>query len=109
MGSSLDAETDIYCDDGLGAALGRLEDELHFVLITSYARLHPLEERPAGAPLTTLGEGGRLAVVVAPSAHPKCVRCWHHREDVGSHPDHPQICARCVENVAGDGEPRGHA
>ncbi|MES9848885.1 MAG: zinc finger domain-containing protein, partial [Candidatus Thiodiazotropha sp.] len=38
-----------------------------------------------------------------------CVRCWHHREDVGSNAEHPQLCGRCVENVDGDGEPRHFA
>ena len=46
---------------------------------------------------------------VAPSEYPKCIRCWHHREDVGANTDHPQICARCVENVVGDGEVRRYA
>jgi isoleucyl-tRNA synthetase len=50
-----------------------------------------------------------LAVRVAPSAHAKCVRCWHHRPDVGTHADHPELCGRCVENVAGPGETRRFA
>jgi isoleucyl-tRNA synthetase len=29
----------------------------------------------------------------------KCERCWHWETDVGSHPDHPTICARCVKAV----------
>ncbi|HXR07249.1 MAG TPA: isoleucine--tRNA ligase [Candidatus Acidoferrum sp.] len=29
----------------------------------------------------------------------KCERCWHWETDVGSNPDHPAICARCVEAV----------
>ena len=29
----------------------------------------------------------------------KCERCWHWETDVGSNPDHPTICARCVEAV----------
>jgi len=104
--SSLDAELDLYCDDALLGPLSRLGDELRFALITSYARLHPIAERPADAVDTEL-EG--LAVRVSPSAHPKCVRCWHHREDVGSHADHPDLCGRCVDNVQGDGEVREFA
>jgi isoleucyl-tRNA synthetase len=45
-------------------------------------------------------------VVVKASAFDKCVRCWHHRPEVGTHSDHPQLCGRCVENVDGDGESR---
>lgn len=29
----------------------------------------------------------------------KCARCWHYETDVGSNPDHPTICGRCVEAV----------
>jgi isoleucyl-tRNA synthetase len=29
----------------------------------------------------------------------KCERCWHWETDVGSSPEHPTICARCVEAV----------
>jgi isoleucyl-tRNA synthetase len=29
----------------------------------------------------------------------KCERCWHWETDVGVNPEHPTICARCVEAV----------
>lgn len=74
-----------------------------FLLITSAARLHPLARRAAEAVDSGI-EG--LALAVAPSAHAKCVRCWHHREDVGRDSAHPQLCSRCVENVARGGERR---
>ena len=108
IGSSLDAEVDLYCDSAWLEKLGRLEDELRFVLITSYARLHPLEQRPEGAMDIDL-DGAKLGIRVAPSAYAKCVRCWHHREDVGSSSQHPELCGRCIENVDGDGEPRRFA
>ncbi len=106
IGSSLDAEVELYCEADLLATLQRLGQELRFVLITSYAHTHPATARPVDAVPTAL-EG--LWVVVVPSAHAKCVRCWHHREDVGSNKQHPQICARCVENVVGGGELRRYA
>jgi isoleucyl-tRNA synthetase len=106
IGSALDAEVDLYCDTELHDLLARLEDELRFVLITSYARLHPLSEKPAQAVET---EMDGLFVQAAKSGHEKCERCWHRREDVGGNPDHPQLCSRCVQNVDGDGEPRGLA
>jgi len=43
------------------------------------------------------------------SADEKCVRCWHHRDDVGSNAEHPELCGRCVENVIGSGEERHYA
>jgi isoleucyl-tRNA synthetase len=29
----------------------------------------------------------------------KCVRCWHWRQDVGQHPEHPTLCGRCVARI----------
>ncbi|MBI5451184.1 MAG: isoleucine--tRNA ligase [Gammaproteobacteria bacterium] len=113
IGSSLDAEVDLYCSDDLLQALSKLGDELRFVLITSYARVHPLAQRSDDAieaaiedpavPVATLWIRARA------SAHAKCVRCWHHREDVGSHHQHPELCGRCVDNVEGAGEQRHYA
>jgi isoleucyl-tRNA synthetase len=108
IGSSLDAEVDLYCDAGWLGRLSRLEDELRFVLITSYARLHPLGEQPSEAISVDLN-GTQMAIRVTPSDYGKCVRCWHHREDVGGDVDHPELCGRCVENVDGSGEQRRYA
>ncbi len=106
IGSSLDAEIDLYCDGELYETLVSLGDELRFAFITSYARLHKSEQRPESASEATLANGTAFYISTAASGHPKCVRCWHHREDVGSHSEHPELCGRCVENVVGNGEPR---
>ena len=106
IGSALDAELDLYCDASLQAQLAKLEDELRFVLITSYARVHPIAECPADAAATDLPG---VAVRITPSACGKCVRCWHHREDVGANATHPELCGRCVTNVEGPGEVRKYA
>jgi len=109
IGSSLDAEVDLYCGSELYAQLAKLEDELRFVLITSYARIHKVDTPPAKGKHLTLSNNDELWILAAASGHEKCVRCWHHREDVGSHSEHPELCGRCVENVDGDGEQRKHA
>ena len=106
IGSGLDAELDLYCDDGLLRTLAHLAEELRFVLLTSEVRLHGYAERPDSA-LDTEIPG--LAVRVSACAHPKCTRCWHHRPDVGHHPEHPELCGRCVDNVTGSGEVRRFA
>ena len=106
IGSGLDAEVDIYGDEAWLKRLRRLGDELRFVFITSYVRLHPLSEKTSDSVDTEI-KG--LAVRAVPSAFPKCIRCWHHREDVGKSREHPQICGRCVQNVAGPGETRSYA
>ncbi|HEY5644857.1 MAG TPA: isoleucine--tRNA ligase, partial [Pseudomonadales bacterium] len=108
IGSSLDAEVDLYAGEDLRKMLDALEDELRFLLITSYARVHPEGECPDDAVRVDVG-GTQVGIIVRPSEHAKCIRCWHHREDVGAVAEHPEICGRCVENVAGDGEKRRFA
>lgn len=106
IGSSLDAEVEIWCNEDSRCLLDQLEDELHFVFITSYASVHDIGTAK-GAAQETIPGGVEIKAVA--SHHEKCVRCWHHREDVGSNPAHPELCGRCVENVAGSGEIRRHA
>ncbi len=107
IGAPLEAEVDLWCDSGSGERLAAFGAELRFLLITSEARVHigSAAEAPPGAVAgATLGEGVRIEV--RRSGTPKCIRCWHHRADVGAHADHPELCGRCVENVAGGGETR---
>ena len=104
-GSSLAVEVDVWLDGDLLDAVVSMGDELRFVLLTSEARVGPLSSAPEGAERSRLEEGD-MALIVTPSEQEKCVRCWHYREDVGSDPEHPEICGRCVENIFGAGESR---
>jgi len=108
IGSSLGAEVDLYADEETMQLLKAIDDELRFVLITSYARVDTIENRPDDAVDVDIA-GVSLAIKVSASAHNKCIRCWHHREDVGTIKDHPEICGRCVENIEGAGELRRFA
>ena len=104
--ANLAADATLYVDDRLAGLLGRLGDELRFVTITSTATLAPLADAPADLPDSAVAG---LKVRVAPSPHDKCVRCWHHRPDIGTDPSHPELCGRCVTNLEGDGEERHYA
>ena len=106
IGSSLNANVQLYADERLYPLLKQLESELHFVLITSLATIVPIAEAPSDAIQTEIS-GLRLKVTA--SSQPKCVRCWHQRADIGSHAEHPELCGRCVDNVAGTGEVRLYA
>jgi isoleucyl-tRNA synthetase len=79
------------------ALLGSLGDDLKFVLITS------------SATVSEVATEAEETIVVTPSAQQKCERCWHYRADVGSHPEHPGLCGRCVANLFGGGEDRHFA
>jgi isoleucyl-tRNA synthetase len=53
-----------------------------------------IETLPQGLP-----NEHRLEWGVSKADGQKCERCWHWETDVGSDPEHPTICARCVEAV----------
>ena len=102
IGSSLDAEVDIYCKDENYQNLLGLKDELRFVFITSEARVNELSSKPSDAKEID----SSIAIKVYKSKHQKCVRCWHHRPEIGQNKMHNDLCDRCVENVSGKGENR---
>ena len=91
VGSSLQVEADLHVNGADHELLASLGADLRFVLLTSAARVH------RGT--------GEMRVDVAPSAHAKCERCWHYRDDV----DPAGLCGRCRSNLEGPGEPRTHA
>jgi len=103
IGAALSAEVILYCDAELRVLLDRLGAELRFALMVSQAATAPLEQADALAVNT---ESAGLRLLIRSSAHAKCVRCWHHRDDVGQNEEHPELCGRCVENITGAGEIR---
>lgn len=97
IGSSLAAIVEIGAAGENYALLDSLGEDLRFVMITSEVILHPV---------ATVNEE---TIIVRPSPCQKCERCWHYRQDVGTHTDHPSLCGRCVSNLSGAGEIRHHA
>jgi len=95
VGSSLQAEIDIFASGDIYRSLSILHEDLKFAMITSHAKLHERQ--------------GDLHIDVRASEHKKCDRCWHYREEVGSHHEHPTICNRCISNLFEKGEVRSHA
>ncbi len=106
LGSALEAEVTLYCDDELYQQLAKLSNELRFVLITSTAQLMPANDKPESAVATDIPQ---LHLQVSKTANEKCVRCWHRVADIGMNKEHPELCGRCIENVAGSGEKRAFA
>jgi len=94
IGSSLQADVTVSAPEPEYSALASLGGDLKYVLITSAARVE---------------RGDALSIAVNPSAGTKCERCWHWRDDVGNHRDHPALCGRCVSNLFGSGDARAFA
>lgn len=109
VGASLEAEVTLFVNNDLYHKLSLLKDELRFSLITSSATV--VKESDIIEPddiVKSAIEG--LSILVKSSKYPKCERCWHRREDVGSELTHPTICKRCVDNIETEkGEVRQYA
>ncbi|MBK9445854.1 MAG: isoleucine--tRNA ligase [Betaproteobacteria bacterium] len=94
IGAPLQAEVSLQADGEKFEALASLGDDLKYVFIVSAAAVaKAAEEKVAATPL----------------AHAKCERCWHVREDVGAHAEHPDLCGRCISNLFGEGDARACA
>jgi isoleucyl-tRNA synthetase len=110
IGAPLDAEVEVFCKDDYLSKFQALGEELRFLLITSEERVKRVSNA-AGPPVVAIkvaeiAKEGGLWIRVQPTSAPKCERCWHHRPEVGSVPDHPTLCERCTSNVTGPGEAR---
>ena len=97
VGSSLQAELELHASGAKFDALNSLNEDLRFAMITSGAKVYKVVDE------------ANEKILVKASAHTKCDRCWHYREDVGVNAEHPSICGRCVSNLFGQGEQRTHA
>ncbi|GBE07076.1 isoleucine--tRNA ligase [bacterium BMS3Bbin11] len=113
IGSPLDAEVSIYTEGRTLELLQSFADECRFIFITSYVHVYRIEDGNGnGKELTNWThslddwDDDIVAIEVSATEKEKCIRCWHHREDVGSHPQHPEICGRCIENLEAEGEVR---
>ena len=97
VGSSLQAELELHASGAKFDALNSLNEDLRFAMITSGAKVYKAVDE------------ANEKILVKASAHTKCDRCWHYREDVGVNAEHPSICGRCVSNLFGQGEQRTYA
>jgi isoleucyl-tRNA synthetase len=94
IGAALEAEIVLGCAVADQNWLAPLAEELRFLFISGDVAV---EAEPDTA---------EIRVRAVPTEKPKCVRCWHHRAEVGSIAAHPQLCSRCVGNIEGEGEDR---
>jgi isoleucyl-tRNA synthetase len=109
IGASLEGDVWLGVDDELQERLSHVSEELRFLFITSSLQLGTKEEvreMRGGIETEFVDSEASFSHFVKKSSAPKCIRCWHHRPDVGSHKKHPDICGRCVSNVEGPGEDR---
>ncbi len=87
IGSSLEAHVRLRADSATYDFLKPYANDLPTLFIVSQVSL----DRDAEI----------LEVKVEKSQAVKCERCWNYRAAVGSFPDHPTLCDRCMEAVRG--------
>jgi len=105
IGSGLEADVVLYVNSELDEKLRQLQDELKFIFITSSSTLLPIEGGQNAVETDIPG----LKLEVKASPYEKCVRCWHHCENIGSSEQYRDLCERCISNVSGAGEIRKFA
>jgi isoleucyl-tRNA synthetase len=93
IGAALEAEITVTAGADTAAHLQPLAEELRFLFIS-------------GDVAVVAAQTDDIFVSAQPTTKSKCVRCWHHRADVGVSPAHPELCGRCVSNIEGPGEER---
>ena len=98
IGAALDAEIFLQAGSSLRAEFARVAGELRFFFIASDVHLL---ETSGTAPEKQVQPDDGFSFSAKVSDHKKCIRCWHHRPDVGSVAEHPEICGRCVTNLPG--------
>ena len=51
---------------------------------------------------------GTKEILIGKTDAGKCERCWRHRDEVGSHAEHPTLCRRCLDAVEFCGSAAGN-
>jgi isoleucyl-tRNA synthetase len=95
IGSSLQAAPAVHVESTEVSAATSAE-AWNEIFITS---AHAFSTQAAPADAFRLADVPGVAVVVGLAAGTKCDRCWKVLPDVGAHPAHPSLCARCADVV----------
>ena len=98
IGSSLEARVVLNVVPALHRFLQAYEKELPTLCIVSQVVVHPTES-PSGETHLGSDESLGMSVNVVKAEGEKCERCWNYRASVGSAPEHPTLCDRCLEAV----------
>jgi len=84
IGAPLEAHVTLTAPPELLPLLERYQDELPGIFIASQVSLAP---------------GSLLSASVSRATGLKCERCWKYKQDVGSSPDFPTVCASCAATL----------
>ena len=97
IGHSLDAEILLFAEGENYDFLKSIEESLPNIFIVSQVSVEKLADLQDEAYSSEEFPG--LKAVIKKARGLKCERCWIYTEDVGSDPDHPEVCARCAQEL----------
>lgn len=97
IGHSLDAEILLFAEGENYDFLKSIEESLPNIFIVSQVSVEKLPDLQDEAYSSEEFPG--LKAVIKKARGLKCERCWIYTEDVGSDPDHPEVCARCAQEL----------
>lgn len=91
--TSAEADLKIYIsDETLRAACREMGDDFRRFLQTAKAIICDAKEN-------NMTDYSRSSIFAERTTGVKCVRCWNYYDNLGSDPEHPELCARCTEVV----------
>ncbi|MGF1459355.1 MAG: isoleucine--tRNA ligase [Leptolyngbyaceae cyanobacterium] len=112
IGSSLEAKVLLYvADTELRQTLNAMNpeeavasnslhvDELRYLFLVSQVEVLETPSKLTAAKFSS--EADHIGVGVVDADGEKCDRCWNYSTTVGESSEHPTICDRCVEALAG--------
>ncbi len=100
IGHSLDTVVTLHLTKGRRDELEALSGvDLREIFIVSGVVPADFDDAPDDAYASDAVE--KLAVAVDKAGGAKCGRCWVYSEDLGTNPDHPDVCPRCAAVLAG--------
>ncbi len=97
IGSSLEAGIGIYAEGEIKSFIQVNLDLLKTLAIVSH--LEVVSESPKGNNIFESADIPGLIVEVQKAPGEKCERCWTYRTTVGSDPDYPTLCDRCIGHL----------
>ena len=93
IGTSLEAEVEIYPDGARAGLLKEYVEQLPTVFIVSRVEVY----EPGSLVPEDAYQANGLAVKVRKAPGARCERCWVYDTTVGEDGDHPGLCSRCRE------------
>jgi isoleucyl-tRNA synthetase len=93
IGTSIEAAVTVFvADENLRKELSASPEEIRRFFQVSKVVITDSE-------LSDMTKYDTASIKVEKAAGKKCVRCWNYFEDLGSNPEHPELCHRCTDAV----------